>query len=75
MSNIIAFPEPEKLPDIESFPIYYFHGENRIEMPYIPHEKDDACQVLGNFMDLLLQNHIMNENDILQVACEVTGEI
>ena len=62
------------MPDIESFPIYLNHDTNEILMPYIPDNRDDAAFVLGNFMVLLLEDGILSDNDVLQVALQATEE-
>jgi hypothetical protein len=74
MRNVLKFPEPPKLPEIESFPIYLNHDTNEILMPYIPDNRDDAALVLGNFMTILLEDEILSDNDILQVALQATEE-
>lgn len=69
---MIPFPDPEKLPDIESFPIYMNHDTNEIQMPFVPDNREDAAFVLGNFMVILLEDGILDKDEILQVALQAT---
>ena len=73
MSNVIKFPQ--KLPDIESFPIYFNHDNDEITMPFVPDNRDDAACVLGNFITILLEDGILNADGILQVALQATEKI
>ena len=75
MDNVIPFRPPEKLPDIESFPIYMNHDTGEIQMPFVPDNREDAAFVLGNFMVILLEDGILDKDEILQVALQATGEL
>lgn len=75
MDNVIPFRPPEKLPDIESFPIYFNHDTNEIQMPFVPDNRGDAAFVLGNFMVILLEDGILNGDEVLQVAQQAVGDI
>lgn len=75
MDNVIPFPQPEKLPDIESFPIYMNHDTGEIQMPFVPDNREDAATVLGNFMVILLEDGILNGDEVLQVAQQAVGDI
>lgn len=72
---VIPFPEPEKLPDIDSYPIYFNHDTDEILMPFVPDCRDDAAYILGNFMTILLEDGILSSDDVLQVAQQAVGDI
>lgn len=74
MDNVIPFPEPEKLPDIESFPIYMNHDTGEIQMPLVPDNREDAATVLGNFIVILLEDGIISKDDLYQVVLQATDD-
>jgi hypothetical protein len=68
---VISFPTPK----IERYEINYNPVSHAVDIPLVPDDPTDGACILAVFMEILMESGTLDENSILQVAMQVTGNL
>ena len=71
VSEPIPFPGPRE----ERYIITYNPVSGRVNIPLIPDEKVPAARILAVFIDLLIHEGTLTEDQVLQTVLQAVGDI